>query len=99
TDPQRMIELSGYEIDMARREVRRHGDVIELTAREFDLLRHLVRHIGAAVSRQDLFERVWEQEFMGRSRTVDAHVAAVRKKLPDLSITTLRGIGYRLESA
>ena len=99
TDPVPEFELHGYVIDMPRREVKRGDVVIDLTAREFDLLRHLIRHVGVAVSRQELFERVWEQEFLGRSRTVDAHVASVRKKMPDLSITTLRGIGYRLEPA
>lgn len=93
-----VVELGGYELDFRRREVRAPEGPIDLTAREFDLVRHLVRNSGTAVSRQELFEKVWGQEFLGRSRTVDAHVAAVRKKLPGLVISTLRGVGYRLES-
>ena len=91
------MELAGYVVDFKRREVRGNDGAVELTAREFDLLRHLARNAGAAVSRQELFEQVWGQEFLGRSRTVDAHIAAVRKKLPELAISTLRGVGYRLE--
>lgn len=94
-----VMELGGYELDFRRREVRGPDGPVELTAREFDLVRHLASHAGTALSRQELFERVWGQEFLGRSRTVDAHVAAVRKKLPGLAITTLRGVGYRLEPA
>jgi len=94
-----VLEVDGYSVDFKRREVRSGDEVIELTAREFDVLRHLAERRGAAVSRQDLFSRVWGQDFLGRSRTVDAHVAAVRAKLPGLAITTLRGVGYRLEDS
>ena len=94
-----VLDVDGYVVDLKRREVRSGDAVVELTAREFDVLRHLAEHRGAAVSRQDLFARVWGQEFLGRSRTVDAHVSAVRAKLPNLAITTLRGVGYRLEDS
>jgi len=94
-----VLEVDGYSVDFKRREVRSGDEVVELTAREFDVLRYLAEHRGEAVSRQDLFSRVWGQDFLGRSRTVDAHVAAVRAKLPDLALTTLRGVGYRLEDS
>lgn len=94
-----LVEIGGYEVDFKRREVRSPDGVIDLTAREFDVLRHFIDHRGAAVSRQELFSAVWGQEFLGRSRTVDAHVATLRGKLPNLDISTLRGIGYRLEGA
>jgi DNA-binding response OmpR family regulator len=94
-----VMELAGYEVDVRRREVRSPDGVVELTAREFDVLRHFVAKRGAAVSRQELFSKVWGQEFLGRSRTVDAHVASLRHKMPGLPLSTLRGVGYRLEDS
>jgi DNA-binding response OmpR family regulator len=78
------------------REVRVNGEEIELTQREFDLLEYLVRHAGQVVTRDELLESVWGFVSPGQTRTVEVHVAQLRKKLglPDL-IRTIRGLGYK----
>jgi DNA-binding response OmpR family regulator len=78
------------------REVRVHGREIELTQREFDLLDYLLRHPGQVVTRDQLLESVWGFVSPGATRTVEVHVAQLRKKLgqPGL-IRTVRGLGYK----
>jgi DNA-binding response OmpR family regulator len=78
------------------REVRVAGREVELTQREFDLLEYLLRHAGQVVSRDQLLESVWGFLSPGETRTVEVHVAQLRKKLghPDL-IKTVRGLGYK----
>lgn len=87
-----------------RREVRLDGEMIELTAKEFDLLLYLVRHAGETVSRGALLREVWGyQSEEDPSRTVDSHVKTLRIKLGDTAgeprfIRTVRGTGYRCVS-
>ncbi len=90
------IELGPLTIARGPREVRVDGQEIELTQREFDLLEFLARHAGQVVSRDQLLESVWGFVSPGETRTVEVHVAQLRKKLgnPDL-IKTVRGIGYK----
>jgi DNA-binding response OmpR family regulator len=78
------------------REVRVEGQEIELTQREFDLLDYLLRHAGQVVTRDQLLQSVWGFLAPGETRTVEVHVAQLRKKLghPDL-IRTVRGLGYK----
>jgi two-component system response regulator MtrA len=78
------------------REVRAGGREIELTQREFDLLEYLLRHAGQVVTRDELLEAVWGFLSPGQTRTVEVHVAQLRKKLghPEL-IRTVRGVGYK----
>jgi DNA-binding response OmpR family regulator len=85
------------EVDTARREVRIDGTAVALATREFDLLVHLARNPGIALTRQQLLDAVWGVDFYGDERTVDVHVRQLRKKLgPDLPLATVWGIGYRL---
>jgi DNA-binding response OmpR family regulator len=72
------------------------GKPVELTAKEFELLAYFMANTGALVSRDVLLDRVWGLEYPGGTRTVDVHVAQLRRKLgrPDL-IRTLRGAGYK----
>jgi DNA-binding response OmpR family regulator len=85
-------------ITLARgsREVLVDGREVELTQREFDLLEYMLRHAGQVVTRDELLEAVWGFVFPGQTRTVEVHVAQLRKKLghPDL-IRTVRGLGYK----
>ncbi|HXF56810.1 MAG TPA: response regulator transcription factor [Actinomycetota bacterium] len=78
------------------REVEVGGRPVELTAREFDLLAFLLEHAGTVLSREVLLDRVWGLAYPGETRTVDVHVAQLRRKLgrPDL-IRTVRGVGYK----
>ena len=71
----------------------------QLTPREFDLLALLASDPGAAISRERIFEEVWETRWFGSPKTIDVHVAALRKKLGDPGwIETVRGVGFRLRA-
>ena len=83
-------------MDQRRREARRAGAVVALTTREFDLLAFLADNMGLALSRQQLLDGVWGADWYGDERTVDVHVAQLRKKLgSDLPLATVWGVGYR----
>jgi DNA-binding response OmpR family regulator len=88
----------GFDLDVDGRRVRLpSGDVVDLTAKECELLRALGRTPGQAVTRAALMEEVWDTTWVGASRTLDVHVAALRAKLGDaVRIETVRGVGYRL---
>jgi two-component system alkaline phosphatase synthesis response regulator PhoP len=94
----RPIEVGALRIEPRRREATVNDRHLDLRAREFDLLVALARDPGAVLTRDALLEDVWGTDFPGETRTVDVHVAEVRKKLGDdgPAIETLRGIGYRL---
>jgi two-component system alkaline phosphatase synthesis response regulator PhoP len=91
-----VIELGPVVLARGAREVRVDGSEVELTQREFDLLEYLLRHAGQVVSRDQLLESVWGFVSPGETRTVEVHVAQLRKKLgrPEL-IRTVRGVGYK----
>jgi len=91
-----MIELGDVRLDRRRRRVAVAGSPVALRMLEFELLAELAENAGQVVSRDRLLERVWGLSFAGGTRTVDVHVAQLRKKLdrPDL-IETVRGVGYR----
>ncbi|HWJ32917.1 MAG TPA: response regulator transcription factor [Gaiellaceae bacterium] len=99
TEPQEhrdSFSLGDVELDRESRDVTVGGEPVELTAKEFDLLAFFMANAGVVVSRDTLLDRVWGQEYPGGTRTVDVHVAQLRRKLgrPDL-IRTLRGAGYK----
>ena len=92
-----VVEIGDWSIDSGRREVRTPtGDVIRPTAREFDLLWYLAENRGLVLSRAQILEAVWGYEYFGETRTVDVHVRQLRKKLADVPIETVWGVGYRL---
>ncbi|MEZ5322209.1 MAG: winged helix-turn-helix domain-containing protein [Microthrixaceae bacterium] len=85
-------------LDRGRREVTLDGEVLVLTHREFDLLAYLVLQRGLALSRRQLLDGAWGDDWYGDERTVDVHVAQLRRKLAGaLTLTTVRGTGYRLD--
>ena len=94
----RPIEVGTLRIDPRRREVAVRERVVELRAREFDLLAALARDPGVVLSREALLEDVWGTDFPGETRTVDVHVSELRRKLgaDGPTIESVRGIGYRL---
>ena len=93
-----MIEICGLEIDLSARTVRRGSEEISLKPMEFDLLAVLAKHPNTAVSRDDLLHMVWGVNFLGETRTVDVHIAQLRKKLGlHDAIVTVPKYGYRLE--
>ena len=90
--------LGDVTLDTDKRSVSLNGEILPLRAKEFELLAYLFDHVEKALSREQLLEQVWGFDFYGESRTVDVHVAAVRKALTGsrLRIETVWGIGYRL---
>jgi len=101
TDTAGVVEVGGLVVDPAARRVTRDGSVIELSAREFDILHLLVSRAGSAVTRLTILDEVWDGETDLRSNVIDVHLAAIRAKIDrpfgTQTITTLRGAGYRVE--
>lgn len=91
------ITVEDVVVDLKARRVLVADSVITLTAKEFELLAALARAVGTAVSRQRLMDEIWGDAYVGVSRSLDVHMAALRAKLgrPGL-LTTIRGFGYRL---
>ncbi len=91
-------EIGALTIDHRARRVTIDGEEINLTPKEFDLLARLAEDPGAVVRRQQIIEEVWDEHWWGPTKTLDVHIASLRKKLgrPGL-ISTVRGVGYRLE--
>ncbi len=93
-----VIQVGTVAIDVGRREVRVGDAVVEFTTKEFELLRFLAERPGLALSRQQILDGVWGYDWFGDARTVDVHIAQVRKKVADaVPIKTVRGVGYRLD--
>ncbi len=96
--PAEVVEVGTVAIDAGRREVRVDGRPVPFTTKEFDLLRFLAERAGLALSRQQILDGVWGHDWFGDARTVDVHIAQVRKKVESgVRIDTVRGIGYRLD--
>jgi DNA-binding response OmpR family regulator len=95
-DRRESLTLADVVLDRESRDVTVAGAPVELTTKEFDLLAFFMANSGIVVSRDLLLDRVWGVEYPGGTRTVDVHVAQLRRKLgrPDL-IRTLRGAGYK----
>jgi DNA-binding response OmpR family regulator len=92
--PLRVGELT---IDPPARVATLDDRLLELTPKEFDLLALLARQPGVVVSKQEILEQVWQTTWYGSAKTIDVHVAAIRKKLGDPAwIETVRGVGLRL---
>jgi two-component system response regulator RegX3 len=93
-----VVTVGPLTIDHARHTVSVGGTTIDLTAKEFDLLAHLAAQPGIVHRRNDIMESVWDANWYGPTKTLDAHVAALRKKLGNPAwIEAVRGVGFRLE--
>ena len=92
------IHVGDVTIDPARREAIIAGQMVELRPKEFDLLTTLAEHRGLVLSREKLLELVWGYDFYGETRTVDVHIAHLRKRLADsnVEIETVLSVGYKL---
>ncbi|MCR4855273.1 MAG: response regulator transcription factor [Erysipelotrichaceae bacterium] len=90
------IEINGYEIDENQRSVTKGKKQIELTTKEFDLLMLFVKNRGTAFLREQILEKVWDENYYGSDRVVDDTLRRLRKKMPDMNIQTIYGFGYRL---
>ncbi len=93
-----VVQVGGVTIDVGRREVRIDETPVPFTTKEFELLRFMGERPGLALSRQQILDGVWGPEWFGDARTVDVHIAQVRKKVETaVRIDTVRGVGYRLD--
>jgi two-component system, OmpR family, response regulator RegX3 len=99
TDDGDVLVVGALQIDRRSRRAHLDGDELVLTAKEFDVLAYLASEPGTVVSRTEILERVWDVNWYGPTKTVDAHVAALRRKLGDHRwIEAVRGVGFRLEA-
>ncbi|CAN5848177.1 response regulator transcription factor [soil metagenome] len=98
--PSEGFQFDGVRVDFRRAEVSRDGQTIDLSAREFQLLKYFVEHRGATLTREELLNEVWGYNSMPSTRTVDVHVAWLRQKIepnprhPQF-ILTVHGMGYK----
>jgi DNA-binding response OmpR family regulator len=97
------IDVDGLHIDPLRREVRKEGEPLHLTVREFDLLVFLARHPDRPFTRTQLLDKVWDIQYEGYDRTIDSHVQRLRAKIEDEPgnpryVRTVWGVGYKFAS-
>lgn len=85
-----------YSINSGSRTVKLDDHLIDLTSKEFDLLMYFVENQGLALSREQILNNIWGNEYFGTDRVVDDLVRRLRKKMPDLNIETIYGFGYRM---
>lgn len=91
-------EAGGVRVDPAARRAWCDGIELELSPKEFDLLALLVGRAGEAVRREEIMDRVWDENWWGPTKTLDTHIGWLRRKLGDPElITTVRGVGFRFE--
>jgi DNA-binding response OmpR family regulator len=96
--PAAQLEVGPLRIDVRGRRAWVDGEEVPFTAKEFDLLAYLAAEPGVVHRRGDILEHVWDAHWYGPTKTVDAHVASVRRKLADPRwIEAVRGVGFRLE--
>jgi DNA-binding response OmpR family regulator len=93
-------EFGDLVVDLSRRQVWVHGERVDLTATEFEILRFLAAHPGWVYSRQQIMQQLWDGNFYGETRSADVHIQRIRKKIePDSRnpryIQTVRGMGYK----
>ena len=98
--PSEGFQFDGVRVDFRRAEVTREGEAIDLSAREFQLLKYFVEHRGATLTREELLNEVWGYNSMPSTRTVDVHVAWLRQKIEPNPrhpqyILTVHGMGYK----
>lgn len=96
------VSLGDVTIDRAARRVTVAGSDVALRPKEFDLLERLARDAGIVVTREQLIEDIWDENWWGSTKTLDVHINSIRRKLGERAgapsrITTIRGIGYRME--
>ncbi|NDO45725.1 response regulator transcription factor [Clostridium sp. MD294] len=96
----KLISTHGLEIGLETKTVKKHGVPIEMSLKEFELLKFLAENPGKVYSRDVLLEKIWSYEYIGETRTVDVHIRHIRKKIEEddstpIFIKTVRGFGYK----
>ena len=98
--PENTIEIDGFIMDLAAHVVRLDGEIVDLTYKEFKILRKLCSALGRVYSREQLLDELWGNEYVGDIRTVDSHMARIRTKLGAWAtrhMVTIYGSGYKIE--
>lgn len=91
-----LIQFSCYTLDKAERSILdEHGYKIEVTSKEYDIILYFLSHPSAAISRDQLLNEIWGNDYFGYYRVVDNHVKNIRRKLPEFHLETIYGYGYR----
>lgn len=90
------ISIDGYIVDKVKRTVKLNEEEITMTSKEFDLLILLIDKRGGAVTRDNILNELWGNDYFGSDRVVDDLVRRLRKKMPELKVETIYGYGYRL---
>ena len=90
------IEIGSFRIDRRTHQLTRDGEPIGLTPKEFDLVAFLAADPGAVRTRDDIIRNVWDENWWGSTKTLDVHIASLRKKLGADMIHTVRGVGFSL---
>ena len=98
--PPEPVTVGELEVDVASRRVHLGGSELTLSRKEFDLLAELIRHAGRVVTREQLMDRVWDENWFGSTKTLDVHIRWLRQKLGDdpaepRYLHTVRGVGFR----
>lgn len=95
-----ILSIDGLSLNMAEHKVTIDGERIELTYKEYELLRLFLSHPGIAYTRDQLFNEIWGMDYYGETRTVDMHIRTLRQKLGKYGekIETVRNVGYRMEA-
>ncbi len=98
-DGEKIIRSGGITMDLEKRRVYVSEESVELTYKEFELLRLLLQNAGIVLSRDVIMDRIWGADYEGESRTLDMHIKTLRQKLGAAGscITTVRNVGYRVE--
>ena len=91
-----LIKYLDYEIDFDKRRVFYNGEIVVLTSKEYDLLCYLLENKNKALSREQIIEQVWGNEYFGSDRVVDDLLRRLRAKMPNINVETIYGYGYRL---
>lgn len=100
SDKPQVITYKNLTVDLDGYKVYADGKSVDLTPREFEILRELLTHQGRILTRQNLLQTLWKYEFFGEERIIDTHIKNLRKKLGTADyIETIRGVGYRIDKA
>ena len=94
------VKVGALDVDVAARRAHLNGEELQLSRKEFDLLAELIRHAGRVVTREQLMDRVWDENWFGSTKTLDVHIRWLRQKLGDdpsepRYVHTVRGVGFR----
>jgi DNA-binding response OmpR family regulator len=98
------LTIGDISLDAAKHQARLNGEPVELSRKEFELLRTLMENAGSVLTREALIDQVWDMNWFGSTKTLDVHISGLRKKLDDdpkepRYIHTVRGVGFRFSGA